>query len=195
MDNKLKGKDLITIGIYTALYFVINFAFMVAGMIPIMWILMPALIALFTGIPYMMICNKVKKPGAILIMGTITVLIYYATGQFTVVILETFTIGCILAEIIRKVTNYKSFLGNTLSFALFSIGMLGSPLPIWLFKESFFAHIAEVGMSQDYINTLETFTSPVVLIGVFVLTLICAVLGSLFARRITRKHFKKAGIM
>ncbi|MDK8252794.1 MptD family putative ECF transporter S component, partial [Enterococcus faecalis] len=72
MDNKLKGKDLITIGIYTAIYFVINFAFMVAGMIPVMWILMSALIALFTGIPYMMICNKVKKPGAILIMGTIT---------------------------------------------------------------------------------------------------------------------------
>ena len=142
MDNKLKGKDLITIGIYTAIYFAINFAFMVAGIIPVMWILMSALIALFTGIPYMMICNKVKKPGAILIMGTITVLIYYATGQFTTVILTTFVIGCILAEIIRKVTNYNSFLGNTLSFAFFSIGMIGSPLPIWLFKESFFAHIA-----------------------------------------------------
>lgn len=45
MDNKLKGKDLITIGIYTAIYFAINFAFMVAGIIPVMWILMSALIA------------------------------------------------------------------------------------------------------------------------------------------------------
>lgn len=61
MDNKLKGKDLITIGIYTAIYFVINFVFMLSGMIPVMWIFMPALIALFTGIPYMMICNKVQK--------------------------------------------------------------------------------------------------------------------------------------
>ena len=195
MNNKLKGKDLITIGIYTAIYFVINFGFMLAGMIPVMWILMPSLIALFTGIPYMMICNKVQKAGAILIMGTITVLIYYATGQFTTVILATFAVGCILAEIIRATTKYKSFVGNSLSFALFSIGMIGSPLPIWLFKESFFAHIAELGMSKDYINALESFTSPAVLIGVIILTLICSLAGALLAKRIMNKHFKKAGII
>ena len=31
MDKKLKGKDLITIGIFSAIYFVINFACMVSG--------------------------------------------------------------------------------------------------------------------------------------------------------------------
>ncbi|HEK9710232.1 TPA: MptD family putative ECF transporter S component, partial [Streptococcus equi subsp. equi] len=194
-SNKLKGKDLITIGIYTAIYFVINFAFMLAGMIPVMWIMMPSLIALFTGVPYMMICNKVQKAGAILIMGTVTVLIYYATGQFTTVILATFAVGCILAEIIRAITRYTSFIGNTLSFALFSIGMIGSPLPIWLFKESFFAHISEVGMSQDYINALEKFTSPAILIGVIILTFICSLVGALIAKRMMNKHFKKAGII
>ena len=30
-DKKLKGKDLITIGIFSAIYFVINFAFMLLG--------------------------------------------------------------------------------------------------------------------------------------------------------------------
>lgn len=195
MDNKLKGKDLITIGIYTAIYFVINFVFMLSGMIPVMWIFMPTLIALFTGIPYMMICNKVQKTGAILIMGAITVLIYYATGQFTTVILATFAIGCVLAEIVRRLTKYKSFSGNTLSFALFSIGMIGSPLPIWLFKKSFFDHIAECGMSKDYISTLEKFTSPAVLVGVIVSTLICSVLGALIAKKIMNKHFKKAGVI
>ena len=30
-DKKLKGKDLITIGIFSAIYFVINFAFMLMG--------------------------------------------------------------------------------------------------------------------------------------------------------------------
>ncbi len=195
MNNKLKGKDLITIGIYTAIYFIINFIFMLAGIIPVMWILMPSLIALFTGIPYMMICNKVPKTGAILIMGTITVLIYYATGQFTTVILATFAVGCILAEIIRAITKYKSFVGNTMSFALFSIGMIGSPLPIWLFKKSFFVHIAEVGMSQDYIKVLENFTSPAVLIGVVILTFICSLVGALLAKSIMNKYFKKAGIV
>ena len=55
-----------------------------------MWILMPAFIALFSGIPFMLMCAKVQKPGAVLLMGLITGLIYFATGQFTVVILVTF---------------------------------------------------------------------------------------------------------
>ena len=39
-DKKLKGKDLITIGIFSAIYFVINFAFMLLGGIhPVLWML------------------------------------------------------------------------------------------------------------------------------------------------------------
>ncbi|MBQ8510752.1 MAG: MptD family putative ECF transporter S component [Clostridia bacterium] len=143
---RMKGKDLITIGIFSAIYFVINFAFMLMGAIPIMWILMPGLIALFTGIPYMLLSVKVQKPGAIFLMGLITSLIYFVTGQFTMVILITFVIGCGLAELVRFLTKYNSFIGNTLSFACFSIGMIGSPLPIWLFKESFIAQISEQGI-------------------------------------------------
>ena len=34
----LKGKDLITIGIFSAIYFVVNFAFMLMGGIhPVLW--------------------------------------------------------------------------------------------------------------------------------------------------------------
>ena len=40
----LKGRDLITIGIFTALYFVVNFACMlVSGLHPYLWVFMPAI--------------------------------------------------------------------------------------------------------------------------------------------------------
>ena len=66
----LKGKDLIFIGVYTAIYFVINMLFMlISGLHPVIWILLPAFIALFSGIPFMLICAKVQKPGAVFIMG------------------------------------------------------------------------------------------------------------------------------
>ena len=84
----MSGKDVITVGIFSAIYFVINFAFMLlGGLHPLLWILMPGFIALFTGIPYLMMCAKVQKVGSVLLMGLITGLIYYVTGQFTVVIL------------------------------------------------------------------------------------------------------------
>ena len=63
-DKKLKGKDLITIGIFSAIYFVINFAFMLLGGIhPVLWMLMPGFIAVFAGIPFMLMVAKVQKSG------------------------------------------------------------------------------------------------------------------------------------
>ena len=42
----LKGKDLIFIGVYTAIYFVINMLFMlISGLHPVIWILLPAFTA------------------------------------------------------------------------------------------------------------------------------------------------------
>ena len=57
----MSGKDVITVGIFSAIYFVINFTFMLlGGLHPLLWILMPGFIALFTGIPYLMMCAKVQ---------------------------------------------------------------------------------------------------------------------------------------
>ena len=89
------GRDVITVGIFSAIYFAINFAFMLlGGLHPLLWILMPGFIALFTGIPHLMMCAKVQKVGSVLLMGLITGLIYFVTGQFTPVILVSFVIAC-----------------------------------------------------------------------------------------------------
>ena len=141
-DKKLKGKDLITIGIFSAIYFVINFAFMLLGGIhPVLWMLMPGFIAVFAGIPFMLMVAKVQKLGAVFLMGLITALIYFVTGQFTLVILISMASTCILAEVVRAVTKYNSFKGNSIAYVIFSLGMVGSPLPIWLFKADFLAQI------------------------------------------------------
>ena len=51
----LKGRDLINIGIFTAIYFVIQFVFMLCGGIhPALWVFMPALDGLFAGVPFML---------------------------------------------------------------------------------------------------------------------------------------------
>lgn len=198
MDNnyKLKGKDLITIGIFSAVYFVINFAFMILGGIhPVLWILMPGFIALFTGVPFMMLAAKVQKPWVIALMGLITALIYFATGQFTMVILVTFVISCVLAEVVRYATKFNSYAGNSIAFAVFSIGMTGSPLPIWLFHDSFISQITEQGMPANYILALEKFSSPEMLIIMFVAPIIGALIGTLIAKVMMRKHFVKAGLV
>ena len=117
----MTGKDIITVGIFSAIYFVINFAFMLlSGLHPLLWILMPGLIAVFAGIPFLMMCTKVPKTGAVVLMGFITALIYFVTGQFTVVILIAFAVSCILAELCRICSHYRSFRGNALAYVFFA---------------------------------------------------------------------------
>lgn len=192
----MSGKDVITVGIFSAIYFVINFAFMLlGGLHPLLWILMPGFIALFTGIPYLMMCAKVQKVGSVLLMGLITGLIYYVTGQFTVVILVSFVLACGLAEITRVITHYRSMAGNLVSFVLFSVGMVRSPLPIWLMREDFLRQITEQGMPADYVNTLAALSSNGMLIVLFLAPVVGAIIGGILARAMFRKHFEKAGLV
>lgn len=196
VDNKLKGKDLITIGIFSAIYFVINFAFMLMGGIhPVLWMLMPGFIAIFAGIPFMLMASKVQKPGAVFLMGLITALIYFATGQFTLVILISMASTCILAEVVRGFTKYSSFKGNSISYVIFSLGMIGSPLPIWLFKADFLAQIMEQGMPADYVSAVEALSSNAMLIVLFVAPVIGGIIGAFIAKGLFKKHFVKAGIV
>ena len=192
----MSGKDVITVGIFSAIYFVINFAIMLLGRLhQLLWIWMPGFIALFTGIPYLMMCAKVQKVGSVLLMGLITGLIYYVTGQFTVVILVSFVLACGLAEITRVITHYRSMAGNLVSFVLFSVGMAGSPLPIWLMREDFLRQITEQGMPADYVNTLAALSSNGMLIVLFLAPVVGAVIGGILARAMFRKHFEKAGLV
>ena len=192
----MSGKDVITVGIFSAIYFVINFAFMLlGGLHPLLWILMPGFIALFTGIPYLMMCAKVQKVGSVLLMGLITGLIYYVTGQFTVVILVSFVLACGLAALTRGLPHYRSMAGNLVSFVLFSVGMVCSPLPIWLMREDFLRQITEQGMPADYVNTLAALSSSSMLVVLFLAPVVGAIIGGFIARAMFRKHFEKAGLV
>ena len=60
-NNRLNGRDLINIGIYGAIYFVILFAVAMLGMIPIFLPLLSVFVPILGGIPFMLFLTKVKK--------------------------------------------------------------------------------------------------------------------------------------
>lgn len=195
-EMKLTGKDLINIGIYTAILFVLNFVAMFTGIIPVLWIVLPGTTGILTAIPFSLMNLKVRKPGAILIMGAVVALLYFVTGQFTVLLLLTFAIGCVLAELVRFLFHYRdTFVSLTISFIAFCFGMVGSPLPIWLYGDSFFEQIAANGMTQDYIASLKNFTSAGFMVMMLISPIIGGALGMLLSRTLFKKHFKKAGVV
>lgn len=194
--KKLTGRDFITIGIFSAIYFVLNLAAMITGIVPVLWLLLPGVAGIVTGIPFMLMEAKVRKPGAVLIMGAITALLYYVTGQFTVLLLITFAIACVLSEVYRAITKYDSnFVHMTISFIIFCYGMLGSPLAIWVYRDSFLAQIQQNGMTAEYVETLSGLISTPMLIVLCISPIIGGLIGALIAKGLFRKHFKKAGVV
>ena len=77
----LTGRDLINIGIYSAIYFVISLALAFTGLIPVMLLLLSSMYGLICGIPFMMFLTRVKKPGMILIMSAIMGILMFVTGM------------------------------------------------------------------------------------------------------------------
>ena len=65
----MKGKDLINIGIFSAIYFVIVFVIAILGMIPVFLPLLSVLVPIFGGIPFMLFLTRVRKFGMIWIMS------------------------------------------------------------------------------------------------------------------------------
>ena len=168
---------------------------MMTGFIPLLWIVLPGTVAILTGIPFLLMSVKVPKPGAVIIMGLITAFLYFVTGQFTVLILLTMLIACAVSEAYRYITKYNLKFSNLMvAFILFSYGMAGSPLALFVYRESFLAQIGET-MSQEYVAAISSYITTPMLILLLVSPIAGGFFGALIAGGIFKKHFKKAGIV
>ncbi len=77
-SNKLEGKDFITIGIFTAIWFVIEFAFGMLGYIhPFIVAAYVIILPLVGSIPMMLFYTKAQKFGMISIMSVLIAIIMF----------------------------------------------------------------------------------------------------------------------
>ena len=102
-QSKLQVKDLVNIGVFSALYMVVSLILMLpAGIAPILWVLWSCLAGLVCGVFFTLLMVKVQKPGAALLLPLITGVLYFVTGECTWVIAATCVAGGLLAELMWK---------------------------------------------------------------------------------------------
>ena len=194
MDNKkLKVKDLVSIGVFGIIYFVLMFGIGMMGMIPILFLIYPTVLAIVAGTVVMLFMTKVQKPWALFIFGMISPLVMFAMGH-TYVVLVISLIVMIIAELIRKIGNYNSFKYNMLAYAVFSTWICGSLMQMLLVKEKYLEMTLGM-MGNDYAVALEKLiTYPnmaLVALGAF----IGGIIGAYIGKALLKKHFEKAGIV
>jgi energy-coupling factor transport system substrate-specific component len=187
--RKLQVKDFINVGIFTAIYYVIMFALgSVTALVPVLFLFFPAIMAFVGGTIYMMFLTKVQKRGMIFIMAVIV-----GFGHFWITSVISAVWG-IIAEFLTAKGKFKSFKWNMAGYCAFSCWAVGSVLPVWLMRDTYLqAVIASTG--TEYGNLLAAITPWWVLPAEYILTILFAVLGAYFGRKILKKHFIKAGIV
>ena len=201
MKNKkstsIQLKDLIAVGVYTALYFIMVAiaAMPVVLLLPgYSYVFIPVSAALLTGTIFMLTVAKVPRFGAITIMGSIMGIFFFIMGRFPGALVICVLIA-LLSDLLAYFFKYKSKKGLLASVIVFSYSTIGPVIPLFLFPNLYVSELAEVGKDATYIQNIFSSISQntfyLLIVGIFV----AAIIGGLFGQRMMNKHFKKAGIV
>lgn len=192
MSNKLNTKDLINIGIFTAIYIVVFYAVGMLGYIPIFMVLYPLLIPIVGGIPFMLYLTKVNKFGMITLTGVILSLLLFATGHGWPMLVSGSLCG-LLADLIFKAGGYKNWSKTLIGYIVFSECAIGAMLPLWIMRDSYYEYMRTTA-GDEYADTLMSLMSGWMLPVLVVFAVIGAIIGAYLGRKVLKKHFKRAGI-
>lgn len=193
MNNKLQAKDLINLGLFTVLYFVIGCCVAIPiGFIPIFLPVLGALWVLVTGIPFMLFLTRVKKFGMITLMAILSGLLMGLTGMGFWGIPAGVVSG-LAADFIMKSGEYKSAKKGILGYAVFSLWMVGTYIPMYFMVEESRASFA-ASFGDEYADRVMSVMPMWSIILVIASIFVFAVVGGLIGKALLKKHFVKAGI-
>lgn len=191
-SKKLNGKDLINVGIFSAIYFVIVMGIAMLGYIPIMMPLLCVFAPILCGIPFMLFLTKVKKFGMILIMSIIMGIMMMLTGMSWYALAVGVFSG-LAAELIYRSGKYASAGKAILTHGVFVIWMWANYLPLFFNPDGYFSTRQSFG--QDYIDTLTSLMPGWMCPVLLVICIGCGLLGGFFGKSLLKKHFIKAGVV
>ena len=194
MDKKLQAKDLINLGLFTVLYFVLGCCVAIPiGFVPVFLPILGALWSLITGIPFMLFLTRVKKFGMVTLMGILSGLLMGLTGMGFWGIPMGVIFG-LLGDMILKSGGYRSAKKSLFGYAVFSLWMVGTYIPMYFTVEASWRSFAD-SFGEEYADrvmaVMPMWSSLLVVAGIFLF----AILGGMLGRRLLRKHFVKAGIV
>ncbi len=189
--KKLKVQDLILIGVYAAMYFlIVSVATMLARFtIPIYnSLLIPSVSALISGTLYLIVINKVPKFGAITLVGAIIAIFFFAFGYFPLAFLPSILFP-LLADLIQYQSKFPRQLKSYLSYTIFSFGLTGPILPLWFMKDAYVSSLLKRGKDMTYVQSVFEPVTSVSFIVSMLLVVVTSLIGLKIGYSIYNKHF------
>jgi energy-coupling factor transport system substrate-specific component len=191
-NRRLGARDLINVGIYSAVYIVTFYIAGFIGVIPIFMPLLPLVLTITTGIPFMLYLTRVDAFGMVTITGVLVGLMMFGTGHAWFALVAGALFG-FLADLVLRSGGYRRWTTTLLGFFVFSLWVAGPMMPFFVARDSYADYLTEsmgAGYSAAVLDLIPTWYLAVLPLLVAVGTLI----GGYFGRAVLRKHFERAGI-
>ncbi len=196
--GKLDTRDLIAIGIFSAVYivihFIISYGLFMLG--PIGIFVSIVIMSAINGTVLILLALKVQKAGVFLILAIIFGLIMMMSGfWWNILIYIVFGLG---AELIASKGQYNNKRNLALAYCIFQWGVIiCSHFLVYLFKEIYLQMFVDQGFvstlqeAQEYIGIF----TPEALIITIIASVIGPILGAFIGVKLNEKHFEKAGMI
>ena len=193
--TRLNGKDLLNVGIFTAVYFVLNLLVAaVLGLIPAVSMLVPLVSSFILGIPMMLYFMKIKKFGMVLITYIVygVLLALAGVGIYTLILGIVFAL---IAELLLRLGKYQKPNLAILAFAIASIGASGNVLSMVLASTEYLEGKAAT-YGSEYMQLMQSYFSewwvlPLLALSAF----LGGLLGGLLGKSVFKKHFIRSGVL
>ncbi|MBE6476750.1 MAG: Trep_Strep domain-containing protein [Propionibacteriaceae bacterium] len=188
-------RDYVTMGVFIALYIVL---FMLCGMVmaavPIIMVLLPVIFGLFGGLVFTVLLGKVQRPGSFLITGLILGLCLITMAPGGSMCYMTI-LGGVVAELIYSRLGRRSFRAMTVAYSAFiACYAIGEYIPFVWMKQAYLDQYAD-NAALEVARAGTELLNPLTMAVFCVLGVVAAVIGCHWGRALTRKQFKRAGIV
>lgn len=194
-EKKLQAKDFITIGIFTALLFVVEFACGILGFIhPYIVASYVVMIPIVGSIPMMLFYTKIEKFGMLSIMSVLLAIIMFVTGMGYLGAPLIIASG-VIADLIARSGGYKSFKKTIISYGVFCLWICANYFPVVVSADSYRKNLIDGGYSVEYCDNLFRAINSKTIAVLLVLCFIFGCVGALIGKAVVKKHFEKAGIV
>jgi len=194
-QKKLQAKDFITIGIFTAVLWVVQMVIMYMGFLsPFIVAGYAVLIPIVTGIPMMLYYARIEKFGMLTITSVIVALLLFIFGMGFTGAPICIAAG-LIADLIAKSGNYKSRKKTVISYGVFSLWVVASYLPLVLTADSYKQSLLKGGYASSFFDTLFTLVTPKTYPLIIVICFISGIIGAFVGKAVVRENFEKAGIV
>ena len=194
-DKKLQAKDFITIGIFTALLFVVEIACGLLGFIhPYIVASFVVMIPIVGSIPMMLFYTKIEKFGMLSIMSVLLAIIMFVTGMGYLGAPLIIASG-VIADLIAKSGGYKSFKKTVISHGVFCLWICANYFPVVVSANSYRKNLLEGGYSAEYCDSLFRAINSKTIAVLLVLCFVFGCVGAVIGKAVVKKHFEKAGIV